>query len=189
MIIPMTEAERLLTEEYLYLVPEMVKRLTSRCAYVSYDEKQDLLQAGNLALCKASMNYDKNRPFASYARVAIRNAIYDYWRKLQKDRKYTCPMYIDSEESMDTLMADSKADIWQQQSTSQEPVYKYLESLEKDCSNTLKKGIHALLLQQKGYTNQEISMQYGVPSNHIRAWQSKARKYLQQDDHLHALLS
>lgn len=50
MIIPMTDDERRLTEEYLYLVPEMVKKLTTRCAYVSYDEQQDLLQAGNLAL-------------------------------------------------------------------------------------------------------------------------------------------
>ena len=48
MIIPMTDDERRLTEEYLYLVPEMVKKLTTRCAYVSYDEQQDLLQAGNL---------------------------------------------------------------------------------------------------------------------------------------------
>ena len=50
MIIPMTDEERRLTEDYLYLVPEMVKKLTTRCAYVSYDEQQDLLQAGNLAL-------------------------------------------------------------------------------------------------------------------------------------------
>ena len=33
---------------------------------VSYDEQQDLLQAGNLALCKAAMNYDNTRPFAVY---------------------------------------------------------------------------------------------------------------------------
>lgn len=71
MIIPMTDDERRLTEEYLYLVPEMVKKLTSRCAYVSYDEQQDLLQAGNLALCKAAMNYDNTRPFAVYAKVAM----------------------------------------------------------------------------------------------------------------------
>lgn len=30
MIIPMTDDERRLTEEYLYLVPEMVKKLTTR---------------------------------------------------------------------------------------------------------------------------------------------------------------
>lgn len=53
MIIPMTDDERRLTEEYLYLVPEMVKKLTSRCAYVSYDEQQDLLQARKLSFMQS----------------------------------------------------------------------------------------------------------------------------------------
>lgn len=53
----------------------------------------------------------------------------------------------------------------------------------------MKTAVHALLLQQKGYTNQEISKHYGVPMNHVRAWQSKARKYLQQDTKLYTLLS
>ena len=160
MIIPMTDDERRLTEEYLYLVPEMVKKLTSRCAYVSYDEQQDLLQAGNLALCKAAMNYDNTRPFAVYARVA-----------------------------MEPLLVDQKTELWQEQCMNQEPIYKHLQSLEARSCNTLRKGIHALLLQQKGYTNQEISKHYGVPMNHVRAWQSKARKYLQQDTKLYTLLS
>ena len=189
MIIPMTDDERRLTEEYLYLVPEMVKKLTTRCAYVSYDEQQDLMQAGNLALCKAAMNYDNTRPFAVYARVAIRNAIYSYWRKLQKERKYTCSMYASSEFDMEHLLVDQKTELWQEQCMNQEPIYKHLQSLEAGSCNTLRKGIHALLLQQKGYTNQEISKHYGVPMNHVRAWQSKARKYLQQDTKLYTLLS
>ena len=130
MIIPMTDDERRLTEEYLYLVPEMVKKLTSRCAYVSYDEQQDLLQAGNLALCKAAMNYDNTRPFAVYAKVAIRNAIYSYWRKLQKERKYTCSMYASSEFDMEPLLVDQKTELWQEQCMNQEPIYKHLQSLE-----------------------------------------------------------
>ena len=171
------------------MVPEMVKKLTSRCAYVSYDEQQDLLQAGNLALCKAAMNYDNTRPFAVYAKVAIRNAIYSYWRKLQKERKYTCSMYASSEFDMEPLLVDQKTELWQEQCMNQEPIYKHLQSLEARSCNTLRKGIHALLLQQKGYTNQEISKHYGVPMNHFRAWQSKARKYLQQDTKLYTLLS
>lgn len=160
MIIPMTDDERRLTEEYLYLVPEMVKKLTTRCAYVSYDEQQDLLQAGNLALCKAAMNYDN-----------------------------TCSMYASSEFDMEPLLVDQKTELWQEQCMNQEPIYKHLQSLEARSCNTLRKGIHALLLQQKGYTNQEISKHYGVPMNHVRAWQSKARKYLQQDTKLYTLLS
>ena len=135
------------------------------------------------------MNYDNTRPFAVYARVAIRNAIYSYWRKLQKERKYTCSMYASSEFDMEPLLVDQKNELWQEQCMNQEPIYKHLQSLEAGSCNTLRKGIHALLLQQKGYTNQEISKHYGVPMNHVRAWQSKARKYLQQDTKLYTLLS
>lgn len=90
MIIPMTDIERKLTEDHLSIVAKVIQTLTCGCRYVSYDERQDLLQIGNLALCKAAMNYDGNRPFETYAKVVIRNAIYDYWRSLQKERTYTC---------------------------------------------------------------------------------------------------
>ena len=92
MIIPMTDIERKLTEDHLSIVAKVIQTLTCGCRYVSYDERQDLLQIGNLALCKAAMNYDGNRPFETYAKVVIRNAIYDYWRSLQKERTYTCSM-------------------------------------------------------------------------------------------------
>ena len=61
MIIPMTDIERKLTEDHLSIVAKVIQTLTCGCRYVSYDERQDLLQIGNLALCKAAMNYDGNR--------------------------------------------------------------------------------------------------------------------------------
>ena len=164
MIIPMTDIERKLTEDHLSIVAKVIQTLTCGCRYVSYDERQDLLQIGNLALCKAAMNYDGNRPFETYAKVVIRNAIYDYWRSLQKERTYTC--------SMDAI-ADNETDT----------------SYQQLLADTIKKGIQALLLQQNGYTSQEISKHYGVPASHVRAWKSKARKYLQQDATLYTLLS
>ena len=68
-------------------------------------------------------------------------------------------------------------------------IYEYLQTLQNVNCTTIKKGIQALLLQQNGYTSQEISKHYGVPASHVRAWKSKARKYLQQDATLYALLS
>ena len=47
----------------------------------------------------------------------------------------------------------------------------------------------ALCFQLEGYSAKELSAHYQVPSNHIRAWQSKARRFLQQDAALCALLS
>lgn len=193
MIIPMTDIERKLTEDHLSIVAKVIQTLTCSCRYVSYDERQDLLQIGNLALCKAAMNYDGNRPFETYAKVVIRNAIYDYWRSLQKERTYTCSMdaIVDNETdtSYQQLLADtSSLQNWEQEHNLRS-IYEYLQTLQNVNCTTIKKGIQALLLQQNGYTSQEISKHYGVPASHVRAWKSKARKYLQQDATLYALLS
>lgn len=193
MIIPMTDIERKLTEDHLSIVAKVIQTLTCGCRYVSYDERQDLLQIGNLALCKAAMNYDGNRPFETYAKVVIRNAIYDYWRSLQKERTYTCSMDAIANNETDTSYQQLLADTSSLQNLEQEhnlrSIYEYLQILQNVNCTTIKKGIQALLLQQNGYTSQEISKHYGVPASHVRAWKSKARKYLQQDATLYALLS
>lgn len=193
MIIPMTDIERKLTENHLSIVAKVIQTLTCGCRYVSYDERQDLLQIGNLALCKAAMNYDGNRPFETYAKVVIRNAIYDYWRSLQKERTYTCSMDAIADNETDTSYQQLLADTSSLQNLEQEhnlrSIYEYLQTLRNVNCTTIKKGIQALLLQQNGYTSQEISKHYGVPASHVRAWKSKARKYLQQDATLYALLS
>ena len=193
MIIPMTDIDRKLTEDHLSIVAKVIQTLTCGCRYVSYDERQDLLQIGNLALCKAAMNYDGNRPFETYAKVVIRNAIYDYWRSLQKERTYTCSMDAIADNETDTsyqqLLADtSSLQNWEQEHNLRS-IYEYLQTLQNVNCTTIKKGIQALLLQQNGYTSQEISKHYGVPASHVRAWKSKARKYLQQDATLYTLLS
>lgn len=193
MIIPMTDIERKLTEDHLSIVAKVIQTLTCGCRYVSYDERQDLLQIGNLALCKAAMNYDGNRPFETYAKVVIRNAIYDYWRSLQKERTYTCSMDAIADNETDTSYQQLLADTSSLQNLEQEhnlrSIYEYLQTLQNVNCTTIKKGIQALLLQQNGYTSQEISKHYGVPASHVRVWKSKARKYLQQDATLYALLS
>lgn len=193
MIIPMTDIERKLTEDHLSIVAKVIQTLTCGCRYVSYDERQDLLQIGNLALCKVAMNYDGNRPFETYAKVVIRNAIYDYWRSLQKERTYTCSMDAIADNETDTsyqqLLADtSSLQNWEQEHNLRS-IYEYLQTLQNVNCTTIKKGIQALLLQQNGYTSQEISKHYGVPASHVRAWKSKARKNLQQDATLYTLLS
>lgn len=193
MIIPMTDIERKLTEDHLPIVAKVIQTLTCSCRYVSYDERQDLLQIGNLALCKAAMNYDGSRPFETYAKVVIRNAIYDYWRSLQKERTYTCSTDAIADNETDTSYQQLLADTSSLQNLEQEhnlrSIYEYLQTLQNVNCTTIKKGIQALLLQQNGYTSQEISKHYGVPASHVRAWKSKARKYLQQDATLYALLS
>ena len=65
----------------------------------------------------------------------------------------------------------------------------YLEVLSEQNSTVIQKGIAALCLQQQGYKSTDLAKLYGVPANHVRAWQSKARKKLKQDQELYALLA
>ena len=95
----------------------------------------------------------------------------------------------ETDTSYQQLLADtSSLQNWEQEHNLRS-IYEYLQTLQNVNCTTIKKGIQALLLQQNGYTSQEISKHYGVPESHVRAWKSKARKYLQQDATLYTLLS
>lgn len=95
----------------------------------------------------------------------------------------------ETDTSYQQLLADtSSLQNWEQEHNLRS-IYEYLQTLQNVNCTTIKKGIQALLLQQNGYTSQEISKHYGVPASHVRAWKSKARKYLQQDATLYTLLS
>lgn len=190
---PLTSSERQLVETHLDLVPEMIAVLTRSCTYLSLDESEELTQIGYLALCRAAMGYDKNRPFKPYARVSIKHAIYDYWRDCRKRKERCC--------SLDAMLSQNDGYAYEQicvvpdinphpeTDTLSAASSTYLSNLEQRSSNTIQKGITALRLQQQGYKSTELAKLYGVPSNHVRAWQSKARKLLKQNDELYALLA
>lgn len=95
----------------------------------------------------------------------------------------------ETDTSYQQLLADTSSLQNLEQEHNLRSIYEYLQTLQNVNCTTIKKGIQALLLQQNGYTSQEISKHYGVPASHVRAWKSKARKYLQQDATLYALLS
>lgn len=190
----MSLLEKELVEEHLELVPRMVEALTHSCSRLSCDEKDELMQTGYLALCRAAMQFDWRRPFISYARASIRNAIYDYWRSAKEQKERFC--------SLDTLMTTEDGDTYEQAfpsltsitpSTEQLAMgklsYEYLQRLENTSAGVIKKGITSLRLQQHGYTSADLATIYHVPSNRVRAWQSKARKVLKEDQELYALLA
>ena len=53
-----------------------------------------------------------------------------------------------------------------------------LEHAERTASGVTAKGIQAIRLLAQGYSNRDIGELYGVPSNYITAWVSKARKFI-----------
>lgn len=192
--IPMTEFEKRLAEKHLDLVPQMVSALTRSYSNPSVNEIEELMQTGYLALCRAAMNYHADRPFEPYAKAAIRHAIYDYWRDCRRRRQHFCSLdaileqkaepaaHLDTSQSSDCT---SETDTYAQSAE----CAALLQYLEQQNSGILKKGLIALRMQQQGYKSTDLAKIYGVPPNHIRAWQSKARKMLKQNEELYALLA
>ena len=92
-----TATNRLIME-HLEPVPKMVRSLTFSYSHLPLQEYEELAQIGYLALCQAASGYDWERPFAPYARAAIRNAIYDYWQDCARQKDLFC--------SLDAIQAD-----------------------------------------------------------------------------------
>ncbi len=190
----MNDEQKQLVTAHLSLVPRMIRSLTRSFTHLSRDEFDELTQTGYLALCNASMKCNPTQPFLPYARAAIRNAIYDYWRDCGKRKNAFCSLdaILTSEDGSTyepefmLLKADTLSP---EQAVLSRESASYLKRLECAGSNYLKKGIISLRLQQNGYTSAEVAKIYGVPSNHVRAWQSKARKHLREDQELYALLA
>lgn len=192
--LPMTPEQRQLVEDYLFLVPKMVTALTSTCSYLSASEREELIQIGSLALCRAAMTYDRVRPFPPYAKVVIRHALFDNFRATGQHREHFC--------SLDAMLTDHEGNSCEPAFPGCESTYAlpdvdslshfikdYFQMLEKSSCPSLQKGIESLRLQQQGYTSLDLAKHYGVSPNQVRCWQSKARKKLQQNQELYALLA
>lgn len=190
----MNYEQKQLVTAHLSLVPRMVRALTRSFSHLTQDEFDELTQTGYLALCNATMKCSPTQPFPPYARAAVRNAIYDYWRDCGKRKNAFC--------SLDAILTAEDGSTYEpefmlyktdalspEQAVLSKESASYLKRLECTGSKHLKKGIISLRLQQNGYTSAEVAKLYNVPSNHVRAWQSKARKQLREDQELYALLA
>lgn len=193
MTTPMTTNQKQLAEEHMDLVPRMVYALTKGFS-LSSDQRRELCQVGYLALCRAAVSFTEGHAFPPYANAAIRNAIYDSWRHeiREKKRRFSLP-----EDQSETLWAESGCLGKEEPALSEISLFSlkdteagtYLETLKASQCSTIQKGIEALCYQLEGYSSKELSAHYRAPANHIRAWQSKARRFLAQDATLCALLS
>ena len=190
----MSYEQKQLVTTHLSLVPRMVRALTRSFTNLSQDEFDELTQTGYLALCNAAIKCSPTQPFQPYARAAVRNAIYDYWRDCGKRKSAFCSLdailTVEDGSTYEPEFMLCKTDaLSPEQAVLSKESASYLNRLECAGSNHLKKGIASLRLQQNGYTSAEVAKFYNVSSNHVRAWQSKARKQLRQDQELYALLA
>lgn len=187
----MTEAEQSLVINHLYLVKNLVLYQSGYQKGTVGLEYEDLYQAGCIALCKAATNYHAGRgaSFETYATRVISNHLLDHRRHFSYVQSRLCYLdapvpHSDGDGTYLDLLACSK----EGDSYSEEKLLDVLGRAKDSYTGIVRKGIEAIELKCRGYSNTEIANIYKVKSNHIAAWISRARNRLKTDNQLVDLL-
>ena len=143
---------------------------------------------------RSAVGFEEGRSFQPYAKTIIRHAIFDYWRKIARDRSMLCSLDEASSEDehlhyRDLFSYEDTQTTHPEKDTNQTLLLEHFNPAWHRTVLNYSEGNCSLYLQQQGYTSFDLAKHYQVPANRVRAWQSKARKLLQQDDALYALLT
>lgn len=174
----LNDYQRILVETHLYLVKQVIRQHF----FTSYTNVEmnmdDLTQIGSLALCKAALKYDNERPFPAYAKTVIRNALFDYARRLKLQSQTFC--YLSEEAKSSLFYYDCYPD---------SETENYLLRLEDGASGIQKRKVHAFRMNMAGYSPTDISKLYGVTASAVRIWLKNCKQDLSTDAALIGLLS
>ena len=184
----MSTQEQQLVENHLYLVKNIVLSTMSINETIQGLGYDDLYQTGCEALCLAAMRYKAERgaSFVTFADVVIKNKLISHCRKIT--RIQTPILYLDTPlaDNSELTFADTLQDE-NDHSLSDAETFYMLSEAEKNLSGISRKGIEALKLKYMGHTGVEIARYYGVRSNHIAAWISRAISKLRTDCNISCL--
>ncbi len=166
--------EKQLVEEHLDLVSAIIYSkglVNEHIQGLGYD---DLFQTGCEALCHAAMTYneDKGTAFSTYAYAVIKNALISLCQRTSG--KQACICYLDAPVGDDERMTlgDMIADM--DHTLEDRETIHDLMKMEQQLHGVARKGAEALRLRCMGHTGAEIAGYYGVKTNHVTAWISRA---------------
>lgn len=177
----MTEQECALVEAHMALVETVIQRHITVRPDVPGLEHDDLFQVGSLALCRAAQQYDGRCQFSTFAYTVIKNALLDHCRSIMGKASRTVALSRPDEEDNNSLlnrMADRQSVT---ETAEAHELLRILAKAGKQYRGVARKGVQALEMQVYGYTTREIAAMYGVRSNVVAAWVSRARKMLKKE--------
>lgn len=171
----LTVEQKNLVEEYLNIVPYIVNKYINLNGDVDM-QYDDLIQEGNLALCKAASKYDGTVKFNTFAEVIIKNNLLSYCKKSNKKIKTVDlptgntieEILVDPEEMTDKFFNSENL--------------KIIKNVKKEYSGIVLKGIEAIELKMQGYAGADIAKFYDVKPNYISAWIAKAKHELMANE-------
>ena len=175
----MTEQECSLVEAHMALVETVIRRHITVRPEIPGLEHDDLSQVGSLALCRAAQRYDGRCQFSTFAYTVVKNALLDHCRSIMG--KQGC--VVSSErvtEDGDTISLLETLPDPQTIADAAEAreLLHTLTDAKHRYRGIARKGVQAIEMQIYGYSTREIAAMYGVRTNVVSAWVSRARKLL-----------
>lgn len=180
----LSSEQQKIVEENLGLVGKVIKDTVCNIKGIQGMTYEDLFQIGSIGLCKAvytdkSKEGFQNTQFSTYAYMLIRNEIYT---ALERTTKKTGREQVWNPEELPVNTSKPESD--------RELALDLNDAINqamKTAKGITALGIKALRLHIQGYSYKEIAEDLGLPANHVRAYVSKARKYLKEYPDIRAL--
>lgn len=183
----MTETEYDLMTVHLPLVKSLAFYYANNQGYGVGLEYDDLYQVGCIALWQAVLNYrpERGASFKTFARTVVRHKLQDYCEHFNYIQSRLCyleaPCHEDGSCYLDLIPTPEDPGI------TEDKILELLDEAKGSYRGIAKKGIEALELKCRGYSNLEIAELYKVKPNHVAAWISRARNRLKTDYRLEEL--
>lgn len=183
----MTEQQHKLMINHLSLVKKMVLFHTKYQKNIVGMEYDDLYQVGCIALWQAAMDYqpDRGASFKTFAYTVVRRKLQDYCEHINYVQSRLC--YLDASCHEDGTSYLELIPSPENTELEEAKIMGLLDEAKDSYSGITRKGIEALELKCKGYSNTEIAAIYQVKPNHVAAWISRARSRLKMDYRLSEL--
>lgn len=185
----MTEYQRALVEEHLYVVDWVIKTRL-KVPGGPHMSHEDFFQTGCEALCRAAMRYDPaTGSFEPYASRVIYNSIIDYCRKTNARAKPLVDMDMICDNDSYALNMTNLSAEGEYQNVEFSDAMEAFQTCRKRYEGIVLRGIEAMELKMLGFETRDIAAKYQTTVNNVNAWISRARKRLQADPELMAFFA
>lgn len=153
-------------EENIGLVGKVMKDKVHGCfcRIYGYD---DLFQIGCVGLCKAAAT-DRGGHFSTYAYDLIWHEICDALR------------YAARRENTEVPIVQAISLMTHEEDEAYSDIQFEIIQIRERAAPSIRKGIDAILLMDRGYSLREIGKRMDAAPNLVSAWASKARKHLKK---------
>lgn len=142
----------------------------------------DLFQEGCIHLCHAAATYNASlAKFSTYAKQVVRNGLISYCRSKCSEQRHFSYLEVGSRGELISDGAVLESVDYFSDHISRLETLAVLESTKQEYQGITYRGIEALELKVQGYQIADIAKVYDVPSSHVGAWISRAKKKLRNN--------